>query len=53
MFFPARWFVEIARDAFLKGSGLVDLWRPFFALAVSGAILISISVKRFKRDLEP
>jgi ABC-2 type transport system permease protein len=53
MLFPARWFVEIARDCFLKGSSLVDLWRPFLALAVTGAILISISARKFKRDLEP
>lgn len=51
--FPARWFVEIARDAFLKGSGIHDLWRPFLALIVSATILIFVSVKIFKRDLEP
>lgn len=53
MLFPARWFVDISRDCFLKGSGLKDLSEPFIALAISGAILITLSVKKFKRDLEP
>jgi ABC-2 type transport system permease protein len=53
MLFPARWAVQITRDSFLKGSSLFDLWVPFFALTVSALILISISVGRFKRDLEP
>lgn len=53
MLFPARWFVQIARDTFLKGSSALDLWRPFLALTVTALILISLSVGRFKRDLEP
>jgi ABC-2 type transport system permease protein len=53
MLFPARWFVQISRDTFLKGSGVLDLWVPFLALFVTGIILIYLSVGRFKRDLEP
>jgi ABC-2 type transport system permease protein len=53
MLFPARWMVQIARDTFLKGSGVIDLWQPFIALLVTGLILIFISTGRFKRDLEP
>jgi ABC-2 type transport system permease protein len=53
MLFPARWFVQISRDTFLKGSSAIDLWKPFFALILTGIIMIFISVRRFKRDLEP
>ena len=53
MIFPARWFVKIARDTFLKGSSIADLWLPFVAIIVLGTLLIIASVRRFKRDLEP
>jgi len=53
MLFPARWFVEISRDTFLKGSSVLDLWGPFLALTVTAVIMIILSVSRFKRDLEP
>ena len=33
MIFPARWFMKIARDTFLKGSNLMELAGPFLALA--------------------
>ena len=53
MIFPARWFMKIARDTFLKGSGFIDLAGPFFALALLCAAMVFLSVRRFKRDLEP
>lgn len=50
---PARWFMVISRDIFLKGAGLVDLITPLLALTLLNVVLISISTKRFKKDLEP
>lgn len=52
MIFPARWFMEIARDTFLKGSGLAELAVPFFALSLLCGLMIFMTVRRFKRDLE-
>jgi ABC-2 type transport system permease protein len=50
--FPARWFVEIARDQFLKGSSFVSLWLPFAALLAESCFIIQLCVRKFKRTLE-
>jgi ABC-2 type transport system permease protein len=53
MILPARWFMQIARDTFLKGSSLTDLAEPFLALLLLCFFMIYMSTHRFKRDLEP
>lgn len=53
MIFPARWFMRIARDTFLKGSDFVALSTSFFALSVLCALMIKMATSKFKRDLEP
>jgi ABC-2 type transport system permease protein len=53
MIFPARWFMEIARDTFLKGSSLLELGGPFLALSLFSGVMILVAARRFKRDLEP
>jgi ABC-2 type transport system permease protein len=53
MILPARWFVRIARDTFLKGSSLLELTGPFLALALICTLMILLASRRFKRDLEP
>jgi len=53
MVFPARWFMQISRDTFLKGTSLFDLGVPFLALAGTCTLMIVLSVNRFKSDLEP
>jgi len=50
--FPARWFMEIARDTYLKGSNILDLWLPFSMLILLCTWMITGSVRRFKKDLE-
>jgi ABC-2 type transport system permease protein len=52
MLFPARWFMQISRDTFLKGSGILELAVPFLALLLSCVVMIFLSVRKFKRDLE-
>ncbi len=52
-FFPARWFIVIARGSFLKGSSAADLTVPFLALALFCGGMILAATRRFKRDLEP
>jgi ABC-2 type transport system permease protein len=53
MIFPARWFMEISRDTFLKGSSIFDLWLPFSSLTFLCAFMIRRATQKFKRDLEP
>ncbi len=53
MILPARWFMEISRDTFLKGTGFISLSIPFIGLMLFCFIIIMIGTRRFKRDLEP
>ena len=50
--FPARFYMEITRDLFLKGSSLGDLWVPFMFLGLQALVLLIACVARFKRTLE-
>lgn len=52
MIFPARWFMEISRDTFLKGTDLKDLLIPFVALLFACFLMIRLATTKFKRDLE-
>ncbi|MEO5971655.1 MAG: ABC transporter permease [Bdellovibrionia bacterium] len=50
---PARWFMNIARETFLEGSTLVEMRQSFIFLTLIAIVMIAVSLKRFKRDLEP
>lgn len=47
-----RWFIEISRGVYLKGSGITDLIKPFGALIIISVLLVFMAVKKFKTDLE-
>jgi ABC-2 type transport system permease protein len=49
---PARYFQEILRDVFLKGSGLALLWPQMTALAALGLLMLTVSVFRFHKSLD-
>jgi ABC-2 type transport system permease protein len=53
MILPARWFMEISRGTFLKGSTFAQLAIPFAVLAFSCMFIIRLATRKFKRDLEP
>ena len=53
MIFPARWFMQVSRDTFLKGSSFIDLGWAFFALTCICIFMIFMGTSKFKRDLEP
>jgi ABC-type multidrug transport system permease subunit len=53
MILPARWFMVIARETYLKGATMYDLWLPFLILSISCALMIVLATKKFKRNLEP
>lgn len=48
---PMRHFLEILRACLLKGATLVDVAPQLFALALLGALLLTISVALFRRRL--
>ena len=50
--FPARFYMDITRDQFLKGSMFVDIWWLYLVLAVQALLIFVLSIIRFKRSLE-
>lgn len=53
MILPARWFMTIARQSYLRGSTFGELGIPFLALSILCTIMIVLAAKKFKKDLEP
>jgi ABC-2 type transport system permease protein len=49
---PVRYFVEIVRGIFLKGSGIAVLWPQMAALAVYGVLILGSSALRFHKRLD-
>ncbi len=49
---PVRYFMEVVRGVFLKGSGVGDLWPQLLALAVLGSTVILVSANRFHKRLD-
>ena len=48
---PVRHFLDIVRGIFLKGTGLLELWPQFAALALLSTALLALATDRFKRSL--
>ena len=49
---PLRYFIEIVRGIFLKGTGVAVLWPQMLCLAAFGAGMIAISTARFHKKLD-
>jgi len=49
---PIYHFGRITRGALLKGSGIEVLWPNLVALLVFTVVLVSVSVWRFRKQLE-
>ena len=49
---PLRYFIEIVRGIFLKGSGVSVLWPQMLALAIFGVSILSLSSMRFRKRLD-
>jgi drug efflux transport system permease protein len=49
---PMRYFMEIVRGIFLRGTGLAVLWPDMAALAALGVTVLWLSVQRFHKHLE-
>lgn len=49
---PLRYFMEIVRGVFLKGTGLAVLWPQMAALAVYGVTVMYLSAARFHKRLD-
>jgi ABC-2 type transport system permease protein len=49
---PLRYFMQIVRDLFLKGSGIGPLHQDILALFVFGLAILSLSALRFRKKLD-
>jgi len=49
---PVRYFMEIVRGIFLKGSGVPALWPQMLVLGVYGVAILGISAWRFQKRLD-
>lgn len=49
---PVRYFLEVPRGVFLKGSGIDVLWPQLVALAVIGVTVLAMSTMRFHKTLD-
>jgi ABC-2 type transport system permease protein len=49
---PLRYFMEIVRGIFLKGTGISVLWPQVAALAVYGVSVVMLSALRFRKRLD-
>ncbi len=49
---PMRYFLEIVRGIFLRGSGMDTLWPNLVALLVFGVTILTIAVSRFHKTME-
>ncbi|MBQ8294391.1 MAG: ABC transporter permease [Alphaproteobacteria bacterium] len=50
--FPARFYMDLTRDQFLKGSNFIDIWWLYGILALQAVIVLIFCIARFKRTLE-
>jgi ABC-2 type transport system permease protein len=51
-FNPLRHFIVVLRGVYLKGVGLETLWPEMAAMGLLGAILLGVSVLRFRKSLD-
>ncbi len=49
---PLRYFMDIVRGIFLKGTGLTVLWPQMLALLVYGVTAMTLSALRFRKRLD-
>ncbi len=49
---PLRYFIEIVRGVFLKGSGISYLWPQMTTLAIIGILTLLLSAARFQKRLD-
>ena len=49
---PLRYFIEVLRGVFLKGTGVEILWPRLAAMGVIGVAILPVSAGRFQKRLD-
>ena len=48
---PARYFIEILRDIYLKGLGFEAFWKETLYITLFGFVTIGLAARRFQKKL--
>ncbi|WP_020648233.1 ABC transporter permease [Solimonas variicoloris] len=48
---PTTHFVELGQAILYRGAGIAVVWKPFLALALIGAVLFTLSLRRFRGSI--
>lgn len=46
---PARYYIEISRDAFVRGTGWIGVWGSMIVLVIAGLILFNVARKNLRK----
>jgi ABC-2 type transport system permease protein len=49
---PARYYMAILRNVFLKGTSITLMWQDFLGLALFAALLTLVATRAFKKRLD-
>lgn len=49
---PARYFIEVLRDIYLKGLGIESFWREVVYIMLFGFAVMTLAARRFKKTLD-
>ena len=49
---PARYYMSILRNVFLKGTSIMSMWRDFLGLGIFALILAFVATQAFKKRLD-
>jgi ABC-2 type transport system permease protein len=49
---PARYFIEILRDIYLKGLGLESFWKETLYITLFGVATLALATRRFRKSLD-
>ena len=49
---PARYYMSILRNVFLKGTSIMLMWQDFLGLALFAALLALVATRAFKKRLD-
>jgi ribosome-dependent ATPase len=49
---PVTYFLEILRGVIVRGAGFAELWPWVAGLAISGVVILSLAMRRFRKQLD-
>jgi ABC-2 type transport system permease protein len=50
-FIPARYYIVVLRNCFLKGAGMKAMWDEMLFLVLFAILMLGLAIKRFKKKV--